>query len=84
MSEGRGSLAGSEQAAPRLHFNSGHVIEQKKKNIRFAFTKSADGQQPWPMRTGVPPRIGGIKDEPDLVCSSIINEVAGASIWKSL
>lgn len=75
MSEGRGSLAGGEQAVPRLHSNSGHVVEQKKKKkkIRFAFTKSADGKSPWPMRTGVPPRTGGIKDEPDLVCCPIIN-----------
>lgn len=74
MSEGRGSLAGGEQAVPRLHSNSGHVVEQKKKKkIRFAFTKSANGKPPWPMRTGVPPRIGVIKDEPDLVCCPIIN-----------
>lgn len=35
MSEGRGSLAGGEQAVPRLHSNSGHVVEQKKKKKRL-------------------------------------------------
>lgn len=61
-------------SSTKAHSNSGHVVEQKKKKkIRFAFTKSADGKSPWPMRTGVPPRTGGIKDEPDLVCCPIIN-----------
>ena len=61
MSEGRGSLSGSEQAAPRLHSNSGHVVEQKKKILDLLSQNQLMDNNHGPCEQVFLPELGGLR-----------------------
>lgn len=76
MSVRKGSLAAGEQyQGCTLIQNMWWKRKKPKRNIRSTFKKSAAGKRPWSPLTGIHPRVGGVgsKEQPDLVCHSIIN-----------